>query len=252
MEVNYVFTEGKKITSKLLYTSDDHLFRLKNKYRSSDHYNCYVEHCSARVIIKNNKCFYEQSKTKHVHGSQKSTFDKFKLENTLKKRVKATNKPPRILFNEICLENSEISHNLQYQRLKRTCNRIRSTGIPPNPKTMADVVKYFQSEKVLQTFGLTLHKLPTMFYWKTVNLKAFGYSIFVSESILNALPDGKRSFRIDGTFKGVPKGPFMQLLIISVDYLNHVRITSEEILVIFFKSQIFCLFHRLFLASTFS
>lgn len=221
MEVNYMFTVGKKITSRLLYTSDYQLFRIKHRNHVGDHYNCYVKHCNAKVIVSENKCFYKEMSSNHTHGNQKSKYETFKVEANLKIKCSIGKKRAKSLYNDECFKHQDIASDIQFEKRRRHYNRLQSEGIPPNPKTMDEMQSYFANEKVLEAFQETKHTQPTLFYWKTVNLKAFGYTVFVSLSILNHLDEIQR-YRIDGTFKEVPKGPFMQLLIISVDTGKHV------------------------------
>lgn len=217
MEVQFEFTTGKQKSSKLLYTSDRQLFRIRRKNRIGDHYDCYVNSCSAKVIVTDNRCFYKKLNYKHTHAHQQKIYNQFKFEATLKHRSVHDKKPPRVIYDEECLTQKDTSSDIQFEKRRRHLNRLKSKGIPANPKTIDDVEFYFRNEEIVSTFG--------MLHWKTVVRSNFGYSIFIVPSILEDLPD-VRNFRIDGTFKGVPRGPFKQLLIINVDRNDHVSIAK--------------------------
>lgn len=181
---------------------------------------CYVKHCSAKVIVTDDKkCFYDAEHSLHCHGIQTSTYNDFKTEGAIKTRCMLEIMKPKEIYNEELRKNGESS--VQFQKRKRNFNRLQSDKIPKSPLTMVDVLLYFALELISNTFGKTEDN-GNLFYWETVSLKNFGYSIFISEKILLNLPAVRR-FRIDGTFKCVPNGPFKQLLIISVDAGNHVR-----------------------------
>lgn len=216
MQLKYEFTVGKKLTSSLLYTSDKQLFRIKHKNGTGDHYQCYIENCSAKVVIRNNKCFYETNHI-HSHAHQQATYNLFKLEAALKRRCINERKRPREIFSEECAQQEDVSGGIQFEKRRRHYNRIQSRRVPANPKTMDDVKSYLLNEMVTDVIGV-LH-------WKTVSRKSFGYTIFANSSILNDLPTIRR-FRIDGTFKCVPRGPFKQLLIISVDVVDNVSLIT--------------------------
>lgn len=219
MEVGFEFTCGKRITSNLLYTSDHHLFQCCKKKPTGGVYSCYVKQCSAKVNLDGNKCVYHPEHSAHCHEVQTSTYNTFKTEQAIKDRCKLEPKKPRVIYNEECVNDT--GNDVQYDKRRRHLHRIQSNKIPKSPNTTAEVLLYFALELISIAFGKTQDK-ANVFYSETVNLKNFGYSIFVSENFLNNLPS-IRNYRIDGTFKCVPRGPFKQLLIISVDMGNHVR-----------------------------
>lgn len=76
------------------------------------------------------------------------------------------------------------------------------------------------------------YAMPTTeFYKHSFQGADYGFSIFSSDDIVNAvkanIPETKRRYYFDGTFKITPLGVFMQVLIISIDFLGQVRTHSE-------------------------
>lgn len=222
-------TAGKKSGSKLLYsTSDKQLFKKKSEKKSITYFDCYKKDfgCKARVKLEKSKelCSYVCGSSHHTHGDQESVYEQFKLDDKMKFRCSKEKKAPREVFDEEVTLNQQASAVMQFAKRHRTLKVHQSKGIPKNPKTLDEVKEYFNNIEILNKIGKTLNEQePKMFYHETVITNSFAYVIFSSELILTDLPQ-VRKVKIDCTFKCVPKSPFKQLLILSMDYMNHVSV----------------------------
>lgn len=221
--MEYEISVGFKINSTLLYSSDKHLFKRSSGNDSVSYYSCYVEECKARVKVDSTqKCSYTDGASTHIHGVQEKTYNRLKVDNTFKIRAATENKRPREIFDEECIGNQEATADMQFAKRHRTMRYHQRKGIPRNPQTLPEIKEYFENTEIIDKIGKTLHKTePKLFYQGTVIKSNFAYVMFSSENILANLPD-TRTFRIDCTFKCVPKSPFKQLLILQTDHLNHV------------------------------
>lgn len=113
--------------------------------------------------------------------------------------------------------------------------KIVNGTLPASPTTGEEVIKAFSNDDVKTKYGTSLQNgediesLPsTDFYQHTHECKAFSYTIFASQNVINGIktqiPVGRRKFAMDATFKVCPYGIFNQLLIIHVEHLDEVRI----------------------------
>lgn len=93
--MRYEFMGGKRASSKLLHTLDEHqLYVLRNKYKSVHQYNCYEATCTARVYlevhdendVEKNVCHIKSKYTEHNHAAVQSTINEFKLVNAVKEK----------------------------------------------------------------------------------------------------------------------------------------------------------------------
>lgn len=154
--LDYEFTPGKKSGSKLVYTSDRHLFSVKsNDKPSTALYVCHVKACSAKIKIEHGKCSYIDPN--HIHGTQEKAYEEYKINDRVKDRCQKDTKRPRTIFDEEC---SESSLQLQYSKRQRTFQVHRRKGIPKNPKTVDEVKDYFENEEIRGRFGNSLNKDP--------------------------------------------------------------------------------------------
>lgn len=232
MELSFEIIAGKKAGSKLLYTSDKHLFKIKVK---PAHWlcDCLIKDCPAKVKIVNNRCSYINSN--HIHGTQQSVYAGLCVTDKVKKRLAIEKKTPREIFNEERSARSDASH-LQFAKRQRTFQHHQRKGIPKNPTTVEEMKNYFEQEEIVSKFGHTKHEEPKKFHHATVITAMFSYVIFASEMILGNLPQIRRLL-IDGTFKVVPAGPFKQLLVISIELHGHVScsVLKNRFLIFHFK-----------------
>lgn len=78
----------------------------------------------------------------------------------------------------------------------------------------------------MTTYGMTVNAggvESSAFYRKVYSEPQFAYCVFASESIINRvaeLPDERRHFHMDATFRVVPYGEFNQLLVIYASFFE--------------------------------
>lgn len=128
-------TVGKKRGSKLIYTSDHHLFNVKSKDKPSHSlYVCHIEECPAKIKIENDQCTYITSN--HIHGTQEAAYEEYKInDQQIKERCLKEKKRTREIFDEECA-NSSLA--LQYAKRQRTYQLHQRKGFPKNPKSIDD------------------------------------------------------------------------------------------------------------------
>lgn len=218
MALEYIFTPGKRIDSRLLYTTADRqLFNYRSSEKNGLRYVCHLEErgCRARLNLDGETLTYLNST--HNHGHQETQMKTYKLEHDIKVRVRNENGRPKTIFEDEVALNEDVGDQVQFGRMRRSLNKNRKKGIPNNPKTVQEVESFFADPTVQsKLFGNS-----SSFYKCTIITEVFAYVIFASESILSNLPFVQK-YLIDGTFKVVPAGPFKQLLTISLEDEQHV------------------------------
>lgn len=111
--------------------------------------------------------------------------------------------------------------------MERNLRRYKSSIFPSSPLTAAGVLEVFQQDNVNKLFGLTRHDIPNQFYKGTEVTPNFENTFFASDAIIKLIkeyiPNEKRDYFMDATFKIVPIGSFRQILIIYIEYIGKVR-----------------------------
>lgn len=98
--------------------------------------------------------------------------------------------------------------------------------MPNSPQTPEDILKMFGAENIMSTYGKSLGKGKPFFVDTNIE-KDFSYTIFKSEGVcesIKTLPNAQKKYMLDGTFKSCPQGSYNQLLIIYIEYYDHVSI----------------------------
>lgn len=115
---------------------------------------------------------------------------------------------------------------MKFSAIQRTLQAIRSSTIPPTPKTAEEINQVYMNPAVLDEFGKSYHTEPKTFFKTAYECKGFSYCIFASETnmgyITENIPVQNRRYLMDATFKIVPDCAFNQLLIVYVEYLDKV------------------------------
>lgn len=109
--------------------------------------------------------------------------------------------------------------------MERNLYKIHKEVMPKAPKTSDEILTMFGKNNIMETFGRSLNEAHA-FYVDTVIEEKFSYTIFQSKGIceiIDKLPKAQRKFLLDGTFKSCPRGSYEQLLIIYLEYYDHVR-----------------------------
>lgn len=111
--------------------------------------------------------------------------------------------------------------------MRRNLHRIKAQTLPKTPKSPADIIACFEQDNFMQTYGFTMPPDSKQFYVNTIVEANFSYTIFISQYIcdqIKTFQPNQKKYLIDGTFKIVPYGSYKQLLIIHIEYDNHVSI----------------------------
>lgn len=140
-----------------------------------------------------------------------------------------------VICNFLCSEEKQIAMSVPFEEIERTLRRTRDIVFPRSPKTITEIENAFENPELMKKFGICLknktendeNEAPDQtFFMGSVNNKHFCSIIFGSPTVIGLIkehiPPGRRNFMLDGTFKTVPVGPFTQLLIIYIAYMNKV------------------------------
>jgi len=105
-------------------------------------------------------------------------------------------------------------------------HRRKSIKYPKRPKTHQETRNVLQDPQIKIDFGQTVDKYGA-FYIDSVVKDQHTFHVFASPSVVNLITNHMvgqpRNFLIDGTFTVIPK-EFAQLVVISIEYKNDVRI----------------------------
>lgn len=127
---------------------------------------------------------------------------------------------------------------LRYSKMERNLRRIKNETFAASPTNGAEIIKVFSDEALIKLFGNTKHDEPELFYRGTLVHENYTCTFFFSEKIrqiiVENIPADRRKYLMDATFKIVPVGCFRQILIIYVEYLEHVRFQTNFSMVIFY------------------
>lgn len=108
-----------------------------------------------------------------------------------------------------------------YESQKRHLTRLKNALVPNAPRTAADILSLFCKEEILERFG--------KMYAGTVIEPNYKFTIFRSKFAIETMNKSTdRIFFVDGTFRVVPDGEYVQLLIVHWGFQNMVR--NENIL----------------------
>lgn len=104
--------------------------------------------------------------------------------------------------------------------------RLRDKEYPNRPKTDEEVQATLSDPKIFEEYGKSLNKQHHFYVGSDITEK-YAFHVFASFDVVNLIekhiPPAQRNYLMDGTFKIVPS-MFQQLLIISIEYGNNVRI----------------------------
>lgn len=153
------------------------------------------------------------------------------------------------ISNELSYKNLYLKKNsdrrepgetkLSFKSVKFQLRKLRDRTYPKKPvekkgETPFDVHKKYTAlinePKVLEEFGRTLDKVHKLYFGSVVRYD-YTFHVFASTRIIELIESCitkeklKRKYLIDGTFRIVPR-LFYQLLIITVEYKNDVRIKN--------------------------
>lgn len=113
--------------------------------------------------------------------------------------------------------------------MRRHLQRIRNKVLPSSPCTPLEIQQNFLLPDIMKEYGNAIaigNDEPIPFYRCVSIEQEFAYCIFASQRIIDEiakLPEERRHYYMDGTFKVVPFGDFNQLLIIYAEFFQKVK-----------------------------
>lgn len=114
---------------------------------------------------------------------------------------------------------------MDFFKYERNLQLIRLEALPKNPTTCAEISNAFESANIMNSIGRPQHVGNAIFFNGVVQEDDFSFCVFSSRFIMNMIEshiDNSRHYLLDATFKVVPVGPFNQLLIFYVNYIDKV------------------------------
>lgn len=113
---------------------------------------------------------------------------------------------------------------------RHLCN-IYDNIFPKSPETVGELEKLFEDGHVMKSYGMCHQygdrsKKSEVFFRGIVKESGFSSVIFASPLMIKMIEENiepmNRNYFVDGNFKIVPMGPYSQLLIIHISYLDLV------------------------------
>lgn len=100
---------------------------------------------------------------------------------------------------------------LNFNKHRRNLLQIRNTNIPKPPNNVHEVIEAYKNDVVVEHYSRTLHENSNdQFYKGSYECDDFSYSYFASDHVMNNIrdniPEEKREFLMDATFKICPLG----------------------------------------------
>lgn len=118
---------------------------------------------------------------------------------------------------------------IAYKSMERSLQKIRHKVLPKCPTNVAEIIDAFNNDFVRNNYGLTSRGKESersMFYKHAYECDDYSYCCFSSDDVTNAVQHNvdvsRRVYIFDATFKVCPLGPFMQLLIVSINMYGQV------------------------------
>lgn len=225
MDISFEYTNGKRVDSLLVYTTDDkYLFKIKRTDQHGiKHYVCYYNkgsnRCSSKITIQGDICRRVKKFEAHSHDNQEAEYKLFLNETKIKLRCQSDKKTA---IQKIYQEQKTASeHSLPpFRKLRSAMLFHKSKELPLNPTSVENITTYFIDKNVQ---GLLKTESGSNFYQVKKSTEIYTFVIFASEHILNDLPES-RQFNISATMRVVPPGFFKVMLTFSVIKLDKVSV----------------------------
>lgn len=117
--------------------------------------------------------------------------------------------------------------NLRMETIERQLYRLRDKEHPPIPETNEEIQTTLRKPVIFEEYGKAFGKNNPHFYLGSDINENYAFHVFVSFDCVNMtekyITPEHRNYSMDGTFNITPS-KFQQLLIISIEYKNDVRI----------------------------
>lgn len=119
MEVKFEYTNGKRVDSRLVYTTlDKQLFILK-RYGDSGaaEYRCYIKNCKAKVSVVQGICRRVKNYEAHCHGNQEEVYKNFVSDGKIKLQCQNETEAIKTVYDKVLQSDSELNAS-QFKKLK--------------------------------------------------------------------------------------------------------------------------------------
>lgn len=132
---------------------------------------------------------------------------------------------------------------MNFFKHERTLQKIRNHAFPTNPKDCAEIIAAFENQNIMDSIGRSQHVSKYAFFNGAVKTEEHSFCVFSSKHIMDLIEkrieSGRREYMLDATFKVVPIGPFNQLLIFHIKYIQKVRLHTTYLFYFGFKPEQF-------------
>lgn len=210
MEIDFQYTVGKRIDSCLVYTSDKQLFKIRRtESDGAKSYVCYYKKCSAKIVIRDGICSYNEKYSQHSHATDQES------EYRIKQRCQSD---PNLSFRQIFEEERGHDSDVNFEKIKSSMIRNKKKVLPKNPITADEVELYLETQIVREL----LASADSVLSYAYIKRDDYAYLMFENTNVLEKLPE-ERFFNITCTMRVVPDGFFIVLLTISAVKQNTVR-----------------------------
>lgn len=234
--LEYIFTQGNRRKSNLIYTiEEEQYYRFNEHNKDCDAYKC-VD-CNSRVHLRNGGILIQKKRYfKHTHLSKASKFDQLAVLNEVKEKcadistiINEKKQSVRDIFYSVLSKYPNLKVDFT-SSLQRNLQLIRTSALPKNPYNGTEIAKMFESEKVMNLIGIS--KTKSIFFDGVIEASGpkeddnYSACFFSSKDSLDIfeqnVPYGERNIVIDGTFDVVPLGTYKQLLVVYAVYMEKV------------------------------
>ncbi|XP_036332044.1 uncharacterized protein LOC118743463 isoform X2 [Rhagoletis pomonella] len=228
--LEFEYINGFRANSKLVYTKDEkQVYKKKYSYNKGTRYVCYNKNCSASVSIDQyERCKKLNDSHSHNHPTQELLKDKMTISKNIKEACKNASSErwsTRNIFEEECRKANISVELVQFEKMRRNLSIIKNSALPKNPSSPEELKNMFSEEKIVAKYGFSKYDPGERFYQGTIIESEYSFAIFMSPTIKKLILENshiRRSFYLDGTFGVAPSSTFEHLIIIHIEYLDHI------------------------------
>lgn len=192
--MKFIYTAGKRLNSRLVYSEDKQLYKIKSIDISCSKYICYRPGCKVRIVVQGDTCSPVPNFDQYSHDdNQETEFISFNEENNLKRKCQED----KVTSIKQIFGVESASTNVTYKKMRSSMAYNRKKDLPINATTMHEAIAYFDNEDVKHM--LSFADGSTLFH-KIVSNRDYAFAIFKSRKILHNLPEN-RSFHITASMR---------------------------------------------------
>ncbi|XP_017475566.1 PREDICTED: uncharacterized protein LOC108365875 isoform X2 [Rhagoletis zephyria] len=226
----FEYINGFRANSKLVYTKDEkQVYKKKYSYNKGTRYVCYNKNCCASVSIDQyERCKKLNDSHSHNHPTQELLKDKMTISKNIKEACKNASSErwsTRNIFEEECRKANISAQLVQFEKMRRNLSLIKNSALPKNPLSPEELKNMFSEEAIMAKYGFSKYDPGERFYQGTIIESEYSFAIFMSPTIKKLILENshiRRSFYLDGTFGVAPSSTFEHLIIIHIEYLDHI------------------------------